>query len=45
MVEIGNKQIGWEDAKTPSEDEFRAFLKSRKSTGLPKGYQTPEIFD
>jgi hypothetical protein len=39
------KQIGWEDAKETSEDEFRAFLKSRKSTGLPKGYHTPEIFD
>ncbi len=39
-----NKQIEW-GVPEPTEDEFRAFLKTKKMTGLPKGYHTPEIFD
>jgi len=39
------KQVGWEEAKEASEDEFRAFLKGKKMTGLPSGYHIPEIFE
>lgn len=40
-----NKKITWDEAKEVSEEEFIAFLKAKKSTGLPKGYHKPEIFD
>lgn len=44
IMENKTQKIEW-GTPEPSEDDFKAFIKSKKITGLPKGYHTPEIFE